>query len=701
MQYLPVTPAHAYACSCPSDLVPSAMDPAPASGSDDFGLWSRISGLESLDGLRDTLASLQSERLRVIRHNLESEDPPEAMNATLRALQQQIDNASCRFARAKQYASDELAQARNEEGRLMRLVREKKRRLDAARRKERLRQAITDGPSSTPTGEEWWQGLMLLAFGAPVVDIPGAPPRCDDAQLLSVTPDMRKAAALRLVPVNDAQDKVLRCTVTEQINNDYDGEEIFGVWGADGSLSYAIHDDYLVKLTVKNLSYATIKVRAVYYMIHQDDTQNDREEQKEVEIKQGEDRDMEYPLKFEIANGELEIGWKLFITSVSEEQTLENRLLVVRFLPEVPGGQRLGGPDALPGSHYDKVLQVAKGEASDPMVAEWLFRSTCQSKGDAAATHSAQPAQPTANGPTRSAQPAQPGAVSDAFLQSIEEGHWALIPSFEADGRTHKGDHPKIPLAVAATELALPFHETVSPYYTNTVPYSVVLQGKVVEGVQYQLATNVSNPANPLLGTKLHSFILTSTEMAMACLEDMPKFIKLMPGPLNFNRGVGATTFAGEQWQVMGYYAPISRRLSYTSLNQTQAIQFRGSAELKAAEVDSSDSQMIDVNGAVHRYHGRDASRTYERWQNAHDAITKGEIVAVAIKTPAMKPIPSFGGSGCPICMETRPDMLVLRPCGHKACVTCFAKWSRSQGLHPSCPLCRAAVVDTFPLKLS
>ncbi len=34
MQYLPVTPAHAYACSCPSDLVPSAMDPAPASGSE-------------------------------------------------------------------------------------------------------------------------------------------------------------------------------------------------------------------------------------------------------------------------------------------------------------------------------------------------------------------------------------------------------------------------------------------------------------------------------------------------------------------------------------------------------------------------------------------------------------------------------------------------------------------------------------------
>lgn len=697
MQYLPVTPAHPHACSCPSDLVPSAMDPAPASGSDDFGLWSRISGLESLDGLRDTLVSLQSERLRVIRHNLESEDPPEAMNATLRALQEQIDNASCRFARAKQYTSDELAQARNEEGRLMHLVREKKRRLDAARRKERLRQAITDGPSSTPTGEEWWEGLMLLAFGAPVVDIPGAPPRRDDALSVRVTADMRDAAALRLVPVNDAQDKVLSCMVTEQVGKHDDGEEIFGVWGADRSLSYVTSDNYVVKVTVKNLSHATIKFCAVYYMIHQDETRNDREEQEEVEIKQGEEREMEFPLQFELAQGELEIGWTLFDTSVNQEQTLENRLLVVRFLPEVPGGQRLGGPDALPGSHYDKVLQVAKGEASDPMVAEWLFSSSCRSKGGAAATRSAQSAQPAAT----TTPSAQPGAVSDAFLQSIEEGHWALIPSFEADGRTHRGGHPKIPLAVAATELDLPFHETVSPYYTHTVPYSVILQGEVVEGVQYQLATNVSNPANPLLGTKLHSFILTSTEMAMACFEDMPKFIKLMPGPLNFNQGMGATTFAGEQWQVMGYYAPIDRRLSYTSLNQTQAIQFRGSAELKAAEVDSSDSQMIDVNGGVRRYHGRDASRTYERWQNVHDAIAKGEIVAVAIKTPAMKPIPAFGGSECPICMETMPDMLVLRPCGHKACVTCFAAWSRSKGWHPPCPLCRAPVVDTFRLKLS
>lgn len=692
MQYLPVTPAHAYACSCPSDLVPSAMDPAPASGSDDFGLWSRISGLESLDGLRDTLASLQSERLRVIRHNLESEDPPEAMNATLRALQEQIDNASCRFARAKQYTSDELAQARNEEGRLMHLVREKKRRLDAVRRKERLRQAITDGPSSTPTGEEWWEGLMLLAFGAPVVDIPGAPPRRDDALSVRVTADMRHAAALRLVPVNDAQDKVLSCTVTEHVDrDDDDGEEIFGVWDADRSLSYVTDDNHSVKLRVKNISYATIKFCPVYYMMHEDDSKNIREEQDEVELKHGEEREMEFPVQSEIAGGELENGWTLFDTSASQEQTPANRLLVVRYLPAVPAGQRPGGPDAMPESHYDKVRKVAKGEVRDPMLEETLFEATCQSKGGTTATRSA-------NGATRSAQPA---AVSDAFLQSIEEGHWALIPSFEADGRTHQGSHPKIPLAVAATELDLPFHETVSPYYTHTVPYSVILQGEVVEGVQYQLATNVSNPANPLLGTKLHSFILTSTEMAMACFEDMPKFIKLMPGPLNFNQGMGATTFAGEQWQVMGYYAPIDRRLSYTSLNQTQAIQFRGSAELKAADVDSSDKQMIDVNGAVRRYHGRDASRTYERWQNAHDAIAKGEIVAVAIKTPAMKPIPAFGGSECPICKETMPDMLVLRPCGHKACVTCFAQWGRSKGWHPPCPLCRAPVVDTFRLKLS
>ena len=37
MQYLPVTPAHVYACPRPGDLVPSAMDPA-AAGGDDFGL---------------------------------------------------------------------------------------------------------------------------------------------------------------------------------------------------------------------------------------------------------------------------------------------------------------------------------------------------------------------------------------------------------------------------------------------------------------------------------------------------------------------------------------------------------------------------------------------------------------------------------------------------------------------------------------
>ena len=688
MHYLPVTPARPHVCAHPSYVVGSAMEPAPAGG-EDFGLWSRISALESLDGLRDTLASLQSERLRVIRNNLASQDPPAAMNGTLRALQEQIDDASHRFAKAKEYTSAEFALAQNEEGRLMNLVREKQRRLDAARRKERLRQAIADGPSWTPTGEEWWEGLMLLAFGAPSIDIPGAPPRRDDARSLRVTEDMRRAAALRLVPVTAAQDLVLSCTVTQHDGkDDDDGEEIFGAWGDDRSLRYTPNDQQLVKLNVKNLSYQTIKFRPVFFMVHENRDQHQTETCEEVEIKPGEERDMEFPAEINFAGGELENCWALFDTSVNQEQTRANRLLVVRYLPATTGGERVGGPDAIPESIYEKVLKVAKAEASDPMLAELLFRPTSMSKGGGSQA-------------TRSAKPSQPAAVSDAFLRSIEEGHWALIPSFEADGRAHQGAHPAIPLAVTAAELDLPFHEAVSPYYTNTVPYALVLQGEVVEGVQYQLATNVSNPANPLLGTKLHSFILTSTEMAMACLEDMPSLIRTMPGPLNFNREMGATTFADQQWQVMGYFAPIDRRLSYTSLNQTRAIQFRGSAELKAAEVDTGDSQMIDVNGAVRRYHGRDASRTYERWQNVHDAIATGEIVAVAIKTPAMKPIPAFGSNECPICMEARPDLLVLRPCGHKACVPCFAQWSRSKGWHPPCPLCRTPVVDTLSLTVT
>ena len=64
----------------------------------------------------------------------------------------------------------------------------------------------------------------------------------------------------------------------------------------------------------------------------------------------------------------------------------------------------------------------------------------------------------------------------------------------------------------------------------------MVLQGEVVDGIQYELATNVTDH-NPLNGTRIESFILTTTKMAMMCLQDMPNFIITMPGPLNFNQG--------------------------------------------------------------------------------------------------------------------------------------------------------------------
>lgn len=683
------------------NVLASCMDPEwtdpPWLNEDTFRLLARVQNSFSIDYLMERLVSLQNQKLNMMKLDSETEEERPELLQAIKAKSQEISEARREYEHALKFKQDVFTTVYMEQDRLEMRMKQKEQRVAEAKREEMAQKAMeamkANQKKFSSTGEEWWEGMTLIAFGEALTTVPGSKRKRENDLSGFVTDDDREDAKKCVMAVDEAQNAVVKIRV--KLHDDRDdkrGREIFGNRVKHNTIQYGVPTDMsLIKIHVQNLSASTMNITPTY-LAYKTGKEEIRQVQETKTLKEGEQTNMPFPLRLDIDYGEEAKGWELDIAGIG--------IVTVSCVPISDAARpALPAPKIRPGSRYENVMDVIDKKKQSHKLTGMIFDDLLSGPQTKHGTQAKRPA--TRGGQERKrTAPLPPLGPSrhHAFLQSIDKGYWCLIPKRHADGRPYTGDLPAISLLPADKELVIPYHEGVRQYYNHTEPRAVVLAGEVVDGIHYELATNVTDD-NPLNGTRIESFILTTTKMAMMCLQDMPNFIKKMPGPLNFNKGHGATTFRGKEYQVLGYYAPPNKRLDYYSFHQNRTITFQTDhvKKQRLEDSDNSDKHMLDAAGPVRHGEGGRASVSYERWDNDYAAIKQGQIVVVSIKTPAMKPILAYGSNECPSCFEEKTEMLVQRPCGHKICEVCFQQWQaekQRRGVAVTCMVCRTAVAD-------
>jgi hypothetical protein len=630
------------------------MDPEDDAwkNTDNFRLLSRVGNSFSLDDLLARVVQLQNQKLNLMKRDSETDAHDAQLLHEITAKETEIDEAEKRYSHAKRFQEQILETARIEMSRLAMLMAQKEQRIQRERH-ERARENMQRSRDALLS-----DGLTLIAFGQALKEIPDCKRERDDDFAGYVTEEDRDEARHSIFPLDVEQNKLLQIAVREH-EDQYDDEGTALVAEKIGPthLQYiTTMPESIAKITICNLNEEAMQIQLVYFCKFNNGTPDEEETGETLTLQSGESTVTPFPMQLDEDSGEMEKGWRL-------QSPAGHVIMTLSFLPVNAQRQPAMSAAAVhPRSMYAKALAVidrkfVSSEMTGMIFSHKLYLRQRRKPRRVRLQMGLGPRKMRGAGKYTRDDDMKDASKRDAFLQSFERNFWCLIPSCQADGSACAGEVPAIPLELVASDSEIPYDAAVPEYYTRTVSRAVVLKGRVVDGVQYQLAINVSDD-NPLNGTQIESFILTTAGMAAALLDNMPEFIKNMPGPLNFNKGHGATTFRGQEYQVLGFYAPPSRSLRYTSFEQNRKITFHGR--------DGDENKMVlDPAGSAGDAQDDREATPSERWHNEVQAIRRGEIVVVSIKTPAMTPIAAYDPNEPLSGLEEEPGAgaSVMTPC--------------------------------------
>lgn len=613
-------------------ILPSSMNPADDAwrNTDSFRLLSRVQNSFSLDDLLARVVQLQNQKLNLMKRDSETDDHDAQLLQEIRAKETEIDEAERRYSHAKRFQEEILATARIEMSRLAMLMAQKEQRIQRERH-ERALQNMQRGRDALLS-----DGLTLIAFGQALNEIPDCKRERDDDFAGYVTEEDRDEARHSIFPLDAEQNKLILIIVREHEDPyDDEGEALVAQQIGATHLQYrSTMPASYAKVNICNLNEEAMQIEPVHFCKFNDRALDEEAREDTLTLRPGETVATPYPVQLDTDSGEVERGWRL-------QSPAGHVIMTLSFLPvRAPGQPAMSAAAVHPRSNYARALAVLDRKFVSSAMTRMIFSHKLNLRQLRAPRRvrlqmGLGPRKMRGKGRYARDEDMDDTSKRDAFLQSFERNFWCLIPSFQADGSPCPGEVPAIPLELVASDVDIPYDAAVPEYYERTVSRAVVLRGNVVDGIQYQLAINVSDD-NPLNGTQIESFILTTTEMAMALLHSMPEFIKSMPGPLDFNKGRGATTFGGQEYQVLGFYAPPSRSLRYTSFAQNRTITFHGRGG------GGENEMVLDPAGSAGDAQDDREAASYERGHNEVQAIRRGEIVVVHIKTPAMTPIAAY-----------------------------------------------------------
>lgn len=505
--------------------------------------------------------------------------------------------------------------------------------------------------------------LTFIAFGEPLQRTPTMRKNgkfnnnyTDLVQYITDTD--REHAKSTIFLLDDNQDELILIKNKLHVDKDDDeGEQMFPTTVEEKSITYHICpnvtyedgtvSDHEASTRIVNLNEKPLQFTPVYYVIKTDGTKLEEPEEMKT-LKASEFTEMPCKIKID-ATSEKETGWMLQDKNKNTFKTI--KFVLGEWTPDTAVSQRRANP----GSYYERVLGVLDKNVYSEAIIIKIFWHDKLSLFEFQRRHSTNNKRAseelnanTVHKQQKISDSSKTDIQTDRLLESIRGGYWFLIPQPNETNGQNTTDCSRIPLTLSSQLHGQNIHNSVNSFYNETITHQIVLNGDVQDNVEYLLATTVSND-NPLNGTRMESFILTTHDMAMKCTQNMKNFIENMPGPLTFNKGFGSTTFKGDQYQVLGYYAPSDNTINYTSFDHNKTIKFHTEQEM-TTQTDIVDPLMhANVAPVMDEKVGM-AQRRLIRNSRDFDAIKKGRIHVFFLKSPKQpfKILP--GSETCPIC---------------------------------------------------
>lgn len=443
-------------------------------------------------------------------------------------------------------------------------------------------------------------------------------------------------------------------------------------------------NENLVKTTVRNVSQDAITLTPTYYDIKSGTKIYYQEEGDSFQLKVGEEREMTHPVT--IAEDECETGW-IFRT---DDGALVLRVRIMK------GGLRCHPHDmsnrVFSGeSRYDCLQRSLLSMINDPDLVvngvdmSLLFFPTyakTKSFCPRTATRSAKRSGASRATPCITEQQPEPFC---AFEQSFQtEGVWAFIPVKDHHGNALSGEQTPVKL-VPTKDLDFGFDVHANSTYCRTSWFSITPETELNPKLHYELGVNVENQKNPLLGTKIYSFVLLNgMEQALEWMQFGDEYFSKMPKWFQFRQNYGTVTCGGTKYDTMGMWMPRFKSDRYQNFESNRNIRFH--AQSTVIDASQDDQHVAKSVGDVAAVAGSRALLVYDYENIEKLAIQKGLIVACVIGTGNLAPSRAHCVDECPICFDKPGKFKLLTNCGHLVCESCLLELQRTK---PICALCR------------
>ena len=472
----------------------------------------------------------------------------------------------------------------------------------------------------------------------------------------------------------------------------------------------------LVKTTIRNMGEKTLTLTPVYYQVRRG--VRETESQGDIELKCGEEAEMQFPVQLDESEGETMTGWE-FLNA--QGVLVLNVMVKPNALQSSADGYLLSSPfctgplikatqEEL--KRFEETGQYTDIERAKFLLCEHTTRSKATSVGyrrRSATTRSAGSAKKRrttlySSTPVAAKEllpPAQPGGIDASFAKDL----WCLLPV--QNGKADEG-REVVPIVIESTapedEALVDLSCSMRGYNGGVETLHCRLAGPVQPGTEYLLACKVDESCSdhPLGGTLAGGVLLMTYQNALSHLErcraddDRLQQAFLEQYEKYFQWTVGVSNpehrHKGVRYDCKGM-CKFNTTKNKLEVTDPRSIVFRGSTTTASTATSTDElgeevrQWVIESAGHTVSTLGGAAPTFRDKHVNNKPTLSPGSMHVTVIATGGLLPVVLPKENDCLVCLEPCKRGLKITlgyQCMHPICAGCHKRWGKT------CPACRA-----------